>query len=181
VLVVISKTALASAWLWLVPGAGLVSAIAGSFGWLLGRRLGRTSRWMRAGSLDRALVTRYGRWAIVLGAHADPLLTCWLAGMYHMLYRQFAPITLLHPSSSLITGTKRRSVAALAALTLVRSFARVQSEEPARGSHASARPVSRPGPDIAAVHTPSNGPKPMKPRIAFRWGSLKPAPRGSRP
>jgi membrane protein YqaA with SNARE-associated domain len=97
VLVVISKTTLAPAWLWLVPAAGLVSAVAGSFGWLLGRRLGRTTRWMRPRSLDRALVTRYGRWAVVLGA-LTPIpfsLTCWLAGMYRIPYRHFAPITLL--------------------------------------------------------------------------------------
>jgi membrane protein YqaA with SNARE-associated domain len=101
VLLVISKTDLAGAWLWLVPAAGVLSVMAGSVGWMLGRGLGRTNsvliRWMRSRTMNRALVTRYGGWAVAIGA-LTPIpfsITCWLAGMCHMPYRAFAPISLL--------------------------------------------------------------------------------------
>lgn len=101
VLVVISKTLLASDWAWLVPLGGLVSAIAGCVGWLIGRALavrGRgLPRWLSNERLNRALVARYGRWAVVLGA-LTPIpfsVTCWLAGVCRMPFGSFAPITLL--------------------------------------------------------------------------------------
>jgi membrane protein YqaA with SNARE-associated domain len=101
VLLVISKTELASAWLWLVPAAGALSVAAGSCGWLLGRRLGQTDfaliRWLRSRTLNRALVERYGRWAVAIGA-MTPIpfsITCCLTGMCNMPYRAFAPVSLL--------------------------------------------------------------------------------------
>jgi membrane protein YqaA with SNARE-associated domain len=101
VLLVISKTELASIWLWLVPAAGVISVVAGSAGWLLGKRLGQTEfvlvRWLRARTMNHAVVAHYGRWAVALAA-LTPVpfsIICWLTGMCHMPYRAFAPVTLL--------------------------------------------------------------------------------------
>ena len=101
VLVVVAKSALAKDWLWLVPAAGALSAVAGSVAWTIGRRLGESdlwiARWVRARRLERALVQRHGRWAVALGA-LTPIpfsVTCWIAGMCGMRYRDFAPVTLL--------------------------------------------------------------------------------------
>lgn len=101
VLVVVAKTPLSRDWIALVCLLGALSAAAGSVAWELGRRLGasqlRIARMVRARRLNRALVTRYGRWAVALGA-LTPIpfsVTCWIAGMCGMDYRTLAPITLL--------------------------------------------------------------------------------------
>jgi membrane protein YqaA with SNARE-associated domain len=101
VLVVIAKTELAADWRWLVPLGGALSALAGCVGFFIGRWLGErrraVPRWIRGDRLNQALVTRYGRWAVVLGA-MTPIpfsVTCWLAGMCNMRFSAFAPITLL--------------------------------------------------------------------------------------
>jgi membrane protein YqaA with SNARE-associated domain len=100
VLIVVANSELRASWPWLVPALGMLSAVAGGFGWLLGVRLGRAPlarRLLGRFRQNQALVTRYGRWAVAFGA-LTPIpfsLTCWTAGMFHMRFAHFFPMTLL--------------------------------------------------------------------------------------
>jgi membrane protein YqaA with SNARE-associated domain len=101
VLVVVSKTALAASWTWLVPAFGVASSASGVVGWWLGKKLGETRIAARVLGRRRvrgeALVARYGGWAVALGA-ITPIpfcITCWIAGTFKMSLRSFAPMTLL--------------------------------------------------------------------------------------
>lgn len=101
VLVVIANSELSADWLWLLPLVGVVSACAGSTGWLIGSRFA-SFRWAapwisRARRKNQELLERYDRWAVALGA-ITPLpfsLICITAGALGMPYHRMAPITLL--------------------------------------------------------------------------------------
>jgi membrane protein YqaA with SNARE-associated domain len=100
-LVVIANSELAQRWPLLILALGLVSIAAGSAAWFFGVKLGdtRLPRLMfgRFRAQNRALVARYGRWAVGLGA-ITPIpfsLTCWTAGMFRMRYDQFFWMSLL--------------------------------------------------------------------------------------
>lgn len=100
-LVVVSKSALAANWPLVVLTIGAVSSAAGCVGYLLGTRLKSTPyvqrRLARKSPLLRQLVLRYGPWAVLLGA-VTPIpfsVTCWLAGIFALPFRKFAPIALV--------------------------------------------------------------------------------------
>lgn len=100
-LVVVSKSGLRDQWPLIVLLFGVVSVVAGNVGWWLGGRLGSTraprAYLRRFGRMPHALVERYGRRAVAIGA-LTPVpfsVTCWAAGMLDMPWRRFWPVTLL--------------------------------------------------------------------------------------
>lgn len=101
-LIVIASSELAENWLWPVFLLGVVSTAAGCVGWWIGGHLGKLKqvRIIRRRLLrpeQQALVTRYGRVGVMLGA-LTPIpfsITCWLAGMVGMKFRDFAPAVML--------------------------------------------------------------------------------------
>lgn len=101
VLLVLSRTEHHAHWPLLVLLIGALSVVAGWLGWFLGGKVGNTrfGRFVlgRSSTQNTALVKRYGRWAIALGAFTPiPFsITCWLAGMYRMPFTPFAQMTLL--------------------------------------------------------------------------------------
>lgn len=100
VLLVLANSPAAADWWWLIPALGLLSAVAGCVAWWLGSALGRNPRAKRAlGRFHRspAVISRYGRWGVALGA-LTPIpfsVTCWIAGMLKVPFEQTAPMTLL--------------------------------------------------------------------------------------
>ncbi|HLV21849.1 MAG TPA: VTT domain-containing protein [Polyangiaceae bacterium] len=101
VLVVIAHTKLSASWPELLLAVSLVSVLAGNVGYWCGRRLGSSNvpRLLFGRHLERSqhLVSRYGRWAVALGA-LTPIpfsLTCWTAGMLTMPHPAFFSMTLL--------------------------------------------------------------------------------------
>jgi len=101
VLVVLSNSWVHQHWWIAICLIGLLSSFAGNVAWLLSTRVGGT-RWVtllfgRFRRTNRRLVARYGKWAVALGA-LTPIpfsVTCWTAGLLHMPWRDFGPITLL--------------------------------------------------------------------------------------
>ena len=100
-LLIIAKGGAASDAYWAIPLLGLISALAGNLGWLIGRQLSSLSFVQRVSNLgggkQRKLVEKYGRLTVVLGA-LTPLpfsVTCWAAGIVGMKWSRFAPLTLL--------------------------------------------------------------------------------------
>jgi membrane protein YqaA with SNARE-associated domain len=97
-LIVIANSALKTAWWTPVLLLGLVSTSAGCVAWWIGGHLGRTrfatlvfQRALKPS--HRALITRYGRLGVVVGA-LTPVpfsLTCYLAGMVSMRFREVLP------------------------------------------------------------------------------------------
>lgn len=101
VLVVIAHGPLQDAWLPLVVGLGLVSALAGNVGYLIGGAVGQTRFSGRMLGPHRAriesLFARYGAATVVIGA-LTPIpfsITCWTAGALRMRWALFALITML--------------------------------------------------------------------------------------
>ncbi len=101
VLVVIANSTLHQQWAWLLPVVGVVSAAAGSTGWVIGRRFAAfrwASPWIsKVRRKHQDMLRRYDRWAVALGA-ITPLpfsLICITAGALGMPYKRMAPITLL--------------------------------------------------------------------------------------
>lgn len=101
VLVVVANSTLQASWLWLVPVAGVVSAIAGNCAWYLGRVLSGV-RWAapwlrRIRARHQEMLHRYDGWAVLLGA-VTPLpfsLICISTGALGMRWARLAPITLV--------------------------------------------------------------------------------------
>jgi membrane protein YqaA with SNARE-associated domain len=100
VLLVISKSSLHAHWPLVILGIGVMSSVAGCVGWALGGKLRSTRlgrRWLSRAKTNRALVERYGPWAVALGA-LTPIpfsVTCWTAGLFEMRFAPFAVVTLL--------------------------------------------------------------------------------------
>lgn len=101
ILLVISKSELAAQWPAIILLIGVQSAVAGCVAWTFGKKLGHLRVvqlvFGRFRSKNEALVRRYGRWAVALGA-MTPIpfsVTCWIAGMFGMRFKDFAPVTLL--------------------------------------------------------------------------------------
>lgn len=101
VLIVIAKSELHRHWPLLIIGIGVMSAVAGSVGWLFGSLLANTRiprlLFGRARARNERLVRRYGCWSVALGA-LTPIpfsLTCWTAGMLKLPFRAFAAVALL--------------------------------------------------------------------------------------
>jgi membrane protein YqaA with SNARE-associated domain len=101
VLIVIAKSELHANWMVIVPALGVMSAFAGLVGWWLGTKLGDTARvrrvLARVREKNEALITRYGRLGVVLGA-LTPIpfsITCWLAGALRMPGSHLAQVTWL--------------------------------------------------------------------------------------
>jgi membrane protein YqaA with SNARE-associated domain len=100
-LVVIAKSELHRHWPGVILFVGCFSALAGCAGYFFATHAGRTraATWLlsRASSRTRAVVVRYGKWAVALGA-VTPIpfsITCWFAGVFRIPFRSFAPMTLL--------------------------------------------------------------------------------------
>jgi membrane protein YqaA with SNARE-associated domain len=97
-LIVIANSTLKTAWWTPVLLLGLVSTTAGCVAWWIGGHLGRTrfaqlvfQRWLSPP--HRALIARYGRLGVVVGA-LTPVpfsITCYLAGMAAMRLSEILP------------------------------------------------------------------------------------------
>jgi membrane protein YqaA with SNARE-associated domain len=101
ILVVIANSPLRDQADWLIVGIGALSAVAGNVGWWIGSSLGNTpwvsKRLERSRRKHQKLLTRYGGWAVALGA-VTPVpfsVTCWSAGALGVPFRIVAPMTLL--------------------------------------------------------------------------------------
>ena len=82
-------------WLVLVPFLGLISTIAGVFGWLVGKRLKKLAFFQRLinyfGQEYLGVARRFGFWLVVIGA-LTPLpfsMTCWMAGIFNLPFSTF--------------------------------------------------------------------------------------------
>ncbi len=100
-LVVISKSELHQHWPAVILFVGCFSALAGCTGFFIASHAGQTrlATWLlsHASSRAKAVVVRYGKWAVALGA-ITPIpfsVTCWFAGVFGIPFRAFAPMTLL--------------------------------------------------------------------------------------
>ena len=101
VLVVLSNSWVHQQWWIAISLIGMLSSLAGNVAWLLSTRVGDT-RWAtllfgRFRRTNRRLVAHYGRWAVALGA-LTPIpfsITCWTAGVLHLPWHEFGPVTLL--------------------------------------------------------------------------------------
>jgi membrane protein YqaA with SNARE-associated domain len=101
VLVVLSRSWVHEYWWIAIPLIGVVSVLAGNVAWLLSTRLGQTRPvllWLgRFRRLNRALIGRYGPWAVALAA-LTPVpfsIMCWTVGVLHMPWHKFGWVTLL--------------------------------------------------------------------------------------
>ncbi len=101
ILVIIANSELRVSWPSLVLAVGVVSTLAGNFGWWLGWRFARfppSSRIIaRVRKKYATQIHRYDRWTVALGA-TTPLpfsLICITAGALGMRWGRVAPVTLL--------------------------------------------------------------------------------------
>ena len=92
----IGKSTLHQDWAIYVPILGVVSTIAGIFGWMIGHKLKDISYFKKIISYfedkeHRHATKNFGFWMVFLGA-LTPLpfsLTCWLAGIFRMPFKSF--------------------------------------------------------------------------------------------
>lgn len=101
VLVVVANSELHESWFAMVLAIGVLSAVAGNVGWVIGHHFAQVrwaSRWVRnLREKYAAQIHRYDRWTIALGA-LTPLpfsVICITSGALGMRWRRVAPITLL--------------------------------------------------------------------------------------
>lgn len=101
ILVIIANSELRASWASIVLAVGVVSTVAGNFGWWLGWRFARfppSSRIIaRVRKKYATQIHRYDRWTVALGA-TTPLpfsLICITAGALGMRWNRVAPVTLL--------------------------------------------------------------------------------------